>query len=291
MDNPQSVDRIVNPRSVISTVLIEIAKNAAMSVPVVRRIRAALGRTMIAEETQALDRYVFRLFELVCQYCGNVAGKSILEIGPGDNLATGLAFLAAGARSYTAIDRFPGAYRSAAARGIYRQLASAWPYGTWPAHLDPETFPDGANVTTAAMAVENVSHVFKFDIVCSYHVGEHVSNIDSFAKLTAYAVNPTGTAVHQIDFGGHQWNRFGDPFLFLKFPSWIWSMMGSERGEPNRIRFDEYRAAFARAGLDVQVPARRLCTHDPRDPWVAPRANDSFRTTDATFVLRHTPGK
>lgn len=285
--NPTSVDRIVRPRDVLVTVVVEIAKNLAMTIPLVRKARAKVGRTIITPPTkEALDRYAFDLFRTVQSHCGGVEGKSILEIGPGDNLVTGLAFLAAGAKSYTVIDRFQGAYSSPIARSWYRLLASNWPYGEWPAHLDPETFP-GAAVSVKELSVEGVSNVDQYDVVCSYHVGEHVSDIRAFSDLTRRALAPNGVGVHVVDFGGHQWNRFGDPFLFLKFPALIWNLMGSARGECNRVRFEDYAGYFERAGLSVEVPSRRKCQIDPRDAWVASRASESFVTTDATFVLKH----
>lgn len=284
--NPSHVQRIVNPRDVAGRVIVEIAKNAAMKLPAVRKIRARLGRTALPPGPEQLDRYVFQLFNAVNRNAGSVAGKSILEIGPGDNIVTGLAFLAAGAKSYTVLDRFPGAYTSPTAVRWYRLLADNWPNGPWPAHLVPERFPDGAPVFVRGLAVEIAGGTETYDVVCSYAVGEHVSDIHAFAALTRNALKPDGVAVHVIDFGGHQWNAYGDPFLFMKFPESIWNMMGSARGEPNRVRYSEYRQCFEQAGLSVKVASKRLCEFDPADPFVRQRANDSFLTTDAEFVLR-----
>lgn len=283
--NPASVTRIVNPRDVWTTVLVEIAKNLAMAIPVVRKIRARVGRTIVTiPQKKHLERYTFDLLRAV-ESAGGVSGKSVLEIGPGDNLVTGLAFLAAGAKSYTAIDRFPGAYASPTAREWYRLLSANWP-DEWPADLDPDVFPDDQRVATKAVSVEGAEDIGKFDIVCSYHVGEHVSDIAAFAELTKRSLYPGGVGVHVVDFGGHQWNRFGDPFLFLKFPTLVWDLMGSARGECNRVRFREYADCFRSTGLRVDVPMRKECRIDAADEWVRQRADESFVTTDAIFVLR-----
>ncbi len=287
MLNPTSTERIVNPFSVTSTVVLEIIKNIAMSVPIVSNLRAKMGRTIAPPKASELQRYVFDLVESVINSSGGVTGKSILEIGPGDNLVTGLAFLAAGAKSYTSIDRFEGAYTSDAAREWYELLASHWPYGEWPSTLDPEKFPDYPNVSCKGLAVEAANGALeKYDIVCSFAVGEHVDDIDQFAELTLNALSSGGVAIHAIDFGGHQWNRFGDPFLFRKFPETIWRMMGSARGEPNRVGFAEFLDCFQKAGFLVDVPFRLTCDFDPNDKWTASRADESFLTTEAIFVLR-----
>ncbi len=285
--NPTTTERIVSPLTVSMRVGIEIVKNMAMMVPAISKFRTKIGRTALPPAPDQLQRYVFDLVNSVMNYGREVAGKTILEIGPGDNLVTGLAFLAVGAKSYTAVDRFPGAYASDDARRWYHLLAENWPHGDWPQALDPGTFPDYPNVFSKDLAVEKARGALEtYDIVCSFAVGEHVSNIDEFAQLTHNALAPEGVAVHAIDFGGHQWNRFGDPFLFMKFPESIWQMMGSARGEPNRVRFDEFKACFERAGLSVEVPFRLSCKPDPRDAWLKVRANENFLTTEAVFVLR-----
>jgi SAM-dependent methyltransferase len=289
MLNPTSTERVVSPLAVSATVVKEIGKNLLMTIPAVSRLRAKRGRTALPPEPDQLQRYVFDLFESVTTHSGNIAGKSVLEIGPGDNLVTGLAFMAAGAKSYTALDRFPGDYASDDARRWYRLLADHWSYGDWPVGLDPDRFPDHPAVFSKGHAVESAGGgLDRYDVVCSFAVGEHVSDIDQFARLTHDALSPGGVAVHVIDFGGHQWNRFGDPFLFLKFPDAVWQMMGSARGEPNRVRFDAFKSCFERAGLTVEVPFRLSCTFDASDKWVAQRADADFLTTEAIFILRRT---
>jgi len=276
----------MDPRDVPITVLKEIGKNVAMSVPFIRKMRVKLGRTALPPEIDQLDRFVYKLLDYVQKYAGPVAGKSVLEIGPGDNLVTGLAFLAAGAASYTALDRFPGPYASADARQWYKLLAQHWRDGSWPEQLDPLTFPYQDRVNIKPMPIENAGVLGHFDIVCSMAVGEHITDIGTFARAIRDAIRPGGIGVHYIDFSGHQWDQLGDPFLFLKFPELLWKMMGSQRGAPNRVRFDQYKECFEDSGLIVEVPERRLIEYDPADEWVRLRADASFLTSDAVFVLR-----
>jgi hypothetical protein len=225
-------------------------------------------------------------------HAGSVNGKTILEIGPGDHLASGLAFLAAGARSYAALDRFPGAYSSALSRRWYHLVAQTWshkyPHLRWPAHLDPDRFPDDADVTTFPMSVEAFNDTAKYDLVCSFAVGEHVSHVNAFAELHRRALSASGMGLHVIDFGGHQWDRPDDPYLFLRFPGPIWRAMGSNRGFPNRARFHEYFAAFAESGLSVDVVDRKeFRTVDRRPPsWVMRLPEESITIQEATFIVR-----
>src|ERR1035438_7234263 len=87
----------------------EISKNILMAFPPVRRARCRFRRTSTAPDVSLLDRYAYPLLRRA-ETVGSIRGADVFEIGPGDNLCSGLAFLAGGARSYTCADRFPGNY-------------------------------------------------------------------------------------------------------------------------------------------------------------------------------------
>jgi hypothetical protein len=276
----------------LGQVVLEVAKNAAMGVPAVRKARLARHRTAPIIDKSQLDRYAFPLLDRITKHLGPVSGKSILEIGPGDHLASGLAFLAAGARSYAALDRFPGAYSGELARRWYRLVAQTWrekyPALDWPRHLDPERFPEYPEVTTFEVSVEDFSDRGRYDLVCSFAVGEHVSNVRAFAAVNQRAIADSGAGFHVIDFGGHQWDRSEDPYLFLRFPELIWRAMGSNRGLPNRARYHEYVTAFGECGLAVDVVDRQVFRSRASQPpaWVRRLPRDSAAIQEATFIVR-----
>src|SRR4051812_10227048 len=99
-------------------VAIELAKNAAMAVPLIRdwRLRRPRAAQAFDGSDKQLDRYAFDQVRHLLRLHGPLHGLSIAEIGPGDYLTSGLAMLAAGAASYTAIERFAGDYRGPVAR-------------------------------------------------------------------------------------------------------------------------------------------------------------------------------
>jgi hypothetical protein len=231
-------------------VAIDIAKNVAMAIPAVRAARLKRSRTSSRPTPEGLRHVVDLLRNALMEACGGVRGKSVLEIGPGDNLCSGLAFLAANARTYTAIDRFPGNYRSAEAAEWYAALERR--DGPLPSIDDPR-------IRVFEGAVETMHDRGRFDIVCSRAVGEHVSSVPAFACFTRDSLAPDGTAVHIVDFTGHHWHRDDDPELFRRFPDWLWSAMGSNRGLPNRVPYPEFISAFEAAGL--QTAAEWTSTH------------------------------
>lgn len=278
--------KTVKPISVAPKVCIEIAKNFAMKVPAISRLRTKLGRTAGAPNKDKLDRYAYNLVEKIQQHCGSLEGKTILEVGPGDHLTTGLAMLALGAKSYSVLDRFPGDYHGKTSVEWYQTLKRHWKYSRWPEDLDVNNWLDSDRVKIHNVSAEEFVPADKYDIVCSNVVGEHISDIRGFAKLNRDCIGKDGIGIHCIDFGGHQWDRYGDPFLFLRFPDFIWNLMGSARGEPNRVRFAPYVRYFKDAGLDVEAVDIKHFDFDGSDKWVADRMDESFSVHEATIMLR-----
>jgi hypothetical protein len=226
----------------ITRIAVDVAKNVAMAIPAIRQARLKGARTSGDPTAEGLADRVDLLRGALDDACGGVRGKSVLEIGPGDNLCSGLALLAVGARNYTAIDRFPGNYRSDQALAWYAALA---------ARDGPLASLDDARIRLVEGAVETMHDLGRFDIVCSRAVGEHVRSVPAFARFTRDSLAPGGTAVHIVDFSGHHWHDDGDPELFRRFPDWLWRAMGSNRGLPNRVPYLAFVSAFEDAGLQT----------------------------------------
>ncbi len=229
----------------------DVVRNVAMGVPAIRAWRLRRARTSDGGP-EAAAAHALAVIDRVVGHAGPVAHRSVLEIGPGDDLATGLGFLALGARAYTALDRFPGDHRGAPARATYRALRTGWA-GAWPEGLDPNAWLDAPQLRVIARAVEDAGDIGHFDVVCSHAVGEHVRDVAAFAHLTAHALAPGGIAVHIVDFSGHHWHDDADPLRFHRIPGWLWHAMGSNRGLPNRVPFDRFSDQLCATGMVVDV--------------------------------------
>lgn len=286
---------------VLTDVLREMTKNQAMRIPAIRaaRLRRPRAGAHFTGTREELERYAFQSLRSMLAVVGPVRGLDIVELGPGDSLTSGFSLLAAGANSYTAIDRFSGDYSAAHSKDWYRGIRDHWPEHfsdiPWPENLDPDRFPDdyGDIVRTIPTAIESVELTKSFDVVCSYQVGEHVDDLDAFALLTGRLLRSKGTAVHRVDFGPHDcWLDYADPLTFLRFPEWLWSLMGSNRGYPNRHRHYQFLEAFERAALDIEV--QDLEVFRPSDT-ANTRLARRFRPLDrrlidiqtAVYVCRH----
>jgi hypothetical protein len=245
-----------------------------------------------------LERYAFQSLRYLIRVLGSIRGLRIVEIGPGDALTSGLSLLAAGATSYTAVDRFPGPYSGSTAKSWYRGIKEVWPRFfpefAWPADLDPAVFPESypERVRTIARPVEDIKSQRHADVVCSFQVGEHVTDINAFAHVNTELLVSGGTAIHRVDFGPHDcWLEYKDPMIFLRFPNLLWRMMGSNRATPNRFRHHELYEAFVKAGLIIQqVDVNEF----PRENIQFERLHkrfqsmpiDSLMVQDAVYVIR-----
>src|SRR5262249_34965123 len=87
-------------------------------------------------------------------------------------------------------------------------------------------------------------------LVISRAVLHEVTELTAIFRDMAAAMTPGAVAVHQVSLRS-SWPHPGNPLEFLTWPGWLWSLMHSAKGVPNRARPGAYRGAAARAGLEV----------------------------------------
>ena len=242
--------------------LSQIAKNFLMGSSAVRKWRLKKPRTAIESPNvdEYLRNYAFTSLNLLLEHAGELRGKSVCEIGPGDYLTSGLSILAAGASRYGVIDRFPGDYFGESAKTWYREIGKEWnrfyPSIVWNEQVSSNGFPENADSVLELIGepLETAITTHKYDIVCSFQVGEHISDIEAFAEVHNRILNEGGIGLHRVDFGPHDvWFRYRDPGVFLRFSDRVWQMTGSNRGVPIVNDITSFWTHFERANLDVEV--------------------------------------
>ncbi len=238
-----------------------------MSVPAVARWRSRRGRTSVvcgAPTPDDLGYHAYDVFDTVVGSIGveRLKGARVVEIGPGDHAPVALMFLAAGAERYWCVDRFPGDVAGPAAKQLYEALCAdlaerrpALAGALRRRGIEAERFPEGYPELFEVLpcAIEELERRGLADILFSYNVLEHVSDVAAFARNSFGLLRPAGVAVHRVDFDAHDvWLDRDDPSDWLAIPDVLWGWMGSRRGAPNRLRFHEVQEHLEAAGFRVE---------------------------------------
>ena len=244
--------------SKISHVMKECIANWIMGVPLIRNWRISRGRTMSIDNDQAqliLDQFDF-FMESIEWAC--VRDKTVIEIGPGDAIPHGLLFLGVGAKQYVAVDRFLGDVSSISAQDLYRALIESAPErlrrGWQEMGLDPYQYPWSAStesqikLVTKSIEKADLKETGRGDIIISFNVIEHLSNVTQAFRNMAQMLTPDGLMVHRVDYGPHG-APYKNPLTFLTFSKTVWSLMGSNRGYPNRLRHSSILSALQSSGF------------------------------------------
>ncbi len=184
-------------------------------------------------------------------------GKRLLEYGPGDVPGVAMLMVAHGANQVLCVDRFPLVRMSPKNVQIVKLMLEHLPQlqreraeacfrqavqpqlGFDPRFIDYLISPSGLS------GLEN-----EMDLVFSRAVLEHVNDLPATFRDMYAALKPGGIAIHLVDLKSHGLHR-KSPLDFLCWPAWLWSLMYSEKGVPNRLRVNAYRDAVAQSGLEI----------------------------------------
>jgi SAM-dependent methyltransferase len=222
------------------------------------RKREAGPEQLQADVSYALrvgNEYVRRIRQLFT----SVAGRSVLEVGPGINFGAALVFACHGMRPLVA-DRFLAPWENPYHSKFYSALAGAI------ASTDPlaDVSPVQALVSAGKYDDRVITQVSapleklplpdnSVDVVVSNAVVEHLSDLnESFGQL--YRITkPGGYGLHQVDFRDHR--NFDRPLEYLLLSEDDFQLIASqgffECG--NRFRPDETETACRAAGFEVET--------------------------------------
>jgi len=184
-------------------------------------------------------------------------GKRMLEYGPGDVPGVAMLMVAHGADQVLCVDRFPLVKMSPKNVQIVKLMLDRLPQvprerakacfrqaGQLQSGFDSK-FIDYLVTPSGLSGLSN-----EMDMVFSRAVLEHVNDLPATFRDMYAALKPGGIAIHLVDLKSHGLHR-KNPLDFLCWSTWLWSMMYSEKGVPNRLRVNAYRDAVAQSGLEI----------------------------------------
>jgi SAM-dependent methyltransferase len=214
-------------------VLLEILKNGAMAIPSIAKLAERSHHTGLNADAVMARR----VFELYCRFAP-VAGKDILEIGPGQTLEVLEEALKSGAKSCAAVDvsGYLAAEEAAKRRIDYRVY-------------------DGTRLPFASGV---------FDCIWSHTAFEHLRYPEITVNECFRVLRPGGCMVAHIDLADHSYYGCQRPqpvraFECLRYPSWLWTLMKWNRSSyVNRLRKSGWMQLFARAGFVVRAEWSRV---------------------------------
>lgn len=269
----------------------ESIANWAMGIVFIRNWRVNRGRTMSRCAQSDQVHLVLDQFDFFIEAIGwnSVRDKTVIEIGPGDAIPHGLLFLGAGAKRYIAIDRFLGSVSSTSGQELYRALIESAPErikrGWTESGLNPYQYPwlesnqNASRVELVAQSIERADfkEIGPGDIIFSFNVIEHLSNLSQSFENMARMLNVRGLMIHRVDYGPHSlWRTYKNPLAFLTASNAAWSLMGSNRGYPNRKRHPQILSALYRCGFqNANRITGRFAMEDIRA--IRPFLADDFR--------------
>ncbi|NUO09654.1 MAG: methyltransferase domain-containing protein [Candidatus Brocadia sp.] len=176
-----------------------------------------------------------------------IKDKVVLELGPGQDLGTGLILLAIGIQKYIALDVNELAHATLFEfyNKLYEQIKNRY------ANSDIEYLKEqlikcynNENSNLSYIVDKNFEFTKiknKIDIVFSHAAFEHFSDIEKTIKELSSVVKPGGYLIAEIDLHTHtRWIERKDPLNIYRYSDFLWNLF-KFKGSPNRIRPFEYK--------------------------------------------------
>ena len=187
----------------------------------------------------------------------DLAGKTLLGYGPGDLPEVAALRVAHGAGRVYCADRFPLVRLEGKNARVIADLAPALEC-TLRQRLgdslrnpaDPAAGFDPGRIEYLVKPNSTSGLHGVADLVYSRVVLEHVNDIEATFADMVTAMRPGAVAIHLVDLRSHGLHR-DNPLDFLACPPWLWNLMYSAKGVPNRWRINRYRELLSRQPVDV----------------------------------------
>jgi SAM-dependent methyltransferase len=191
----------------------------------------------------------------------SVADKSILELGPGSDLGTGLYLLSKGASQYVALDvnnlvpHAPGELYDA----LFREIATRSESGIESLRQELRLAKEGTGqrlrfVCSPTFDLASSVKANSIDLVFSQAAFEHFDDFNRFAKDLDSVTRPGAILITEVDLQAHsRWIRDKDPLSIYRYSEMVYKLLRCP-GSPNRLRPYQYKAFLESNGwTNIQI--------------------------------------
>ena len=184
------------------------------------------------------------------------SAQQALEVGPGDNHSLALMIAAMGYQNVDTIDKYQVNYDDSSNFMLYEKISSHFQLDDWKALIKRVNRFD-AKVDLSQLVSKKQNY---YDLIYSVSVVEHLWPWRSQMKLLTELLNNGGQMIHIINFTDHgMFSPIGNRFTFRKIPSFIYNLIMSPVGRPNRILPNDLIRFFENS--NYQVGYKVIRTH------------------------------
>ena len=202
------------------------------------------------------ENYAIDVFNRHVKYAGiydNLKGLHILELGPGDNLSTGLISHAHGAScTLVDVDNFAN-FTEKNYKNLQNKLNSDLGVNLNLNFTNEESFLDKINCcyhTEGMVSLKKIGNN-SIDFIFSQAVLEHVKKADFRETVyeTKRILKPDSFSSHRVDFKDH----LGGNLNNLRFSEELWegNLFSSSGFYTNRLRLNEILGVFRSEGFEI----------------------------------------
>ena len=205
-----------------------------------------------------------------------VAGKRMIELGPGYTISIPLLFAANGAQHVVGIDKFVPLQTGNDFRKLYSVLRDGLsgeekrrfddvvrlsPRLAFDPHvltyIDHQELPDCISQLGTG-----------YDLIVSNAVIEEIYDPGPYFVAQDHLLRPGGVMVHVIDLRDYgMFSKYGfNPLEFLTVPDWVYARMVAASGQPNRRLVDYYRDIARGIGYQSEIYITRVLGRDAELP-------------------------
>lgn len=226
------------------------------------------------------------------------SGKTVLEVGGGDQLYTSLFFLKAGARKVLLVEPKLELTRERLAPALERFTGLVG---------------GGPSLEAAMAAIHGFKDLSEIppsldrqaDLILSHLVLEHFHDLDGFFSHVSRLLSESGVSHNRVDLSDHTYHVFGKyPLLrematkrslhHLRYPEWVFGLVNDPKCYMNRRLLPEYMELSARHGLRVENLSTRMLSGAKVHADLLARHRDSrpedFRVVEFSMDLRKQGG-